>query len=119
MATLASVLIKDIFANRPAAGVDGRMFFSTDTRQIFRDNGAGWDLVFSSSTPAVSLNAVAPADPGPYVFSMAHGLAEVPSRISILMTSPGGIWQQAAPDATHVYLAASGGGITALIFVFV
>jgi len=110
------VLIKDIFANRPAAGVDGRMFFSTDTRQIFRDNGAGWDLVFSSSTPAASLNA-APGAPGN--FSIAHGLSAAPSRISILMTSPGGIWQQAAPDATHVYLAASDAGVTAVIFVFV
>lgn len=33
------------FANRPAAGQTGRLFVSTDTFEIFRDNGTGWDLI--------------------------------------------------------------------------
>ena len=33
------------FANRPAAGQTGRLFVSTDTFEIYRDNGTGWDLI--------------------------------------------------------------------------
>jgi hypothetical protein len=33
------------FANRPAAGQTGRLFVSTDTFEIYRDNGTSWDLI--------------------------------------------------------------------------
>ena len=33
------------FANRPAAGQIGRLFVSTDTYEIYRDNGTTWDLI--------------------------------------------------------------------------
>jgi len=33
------------FANRPSAGQVGRLFVSTDTFEIYRDNGTGWDLI--------------------------------------------------------------------------
>jgi hypothetical protein len=33
------------FANRPAAGQTGRLFVSTDTFEIYRDNGSTWDLI--------------------------------------------------------------------------
>lgn len=33
------------FANRPAAGQTGRLFVSTDTYEIYRDNGSTWDLI--------------------------------------------------------------------------
>lgn len=33
------------FANRPAAGQRGRLFVSTDTFEIYRDNGTTWDLI--------------------------------------------------------------------------
>src|SRR5215831_19468914 len=45
MSTLASVVIRDITANRPAAGVAGRLFFATDTSKTWRDNGTSWDDV--------------------------------------------------------------------------
>lgn len=32
-------------ANRPSAGQVGRLFVSTDTFEIYRDNGTGWDLI--------------------------------------------------------------------------
>lgn len=65
--------------------------------------------------PAATLSA-APAAAGN--FSIAHGLSAAPSRISILPTSAGSIWQAVAPDATYIYLSASDAGITATIFVF-
>jgi len=35
----------NVFANRPAAGQTGRLFVSTDTFEIYRDNGTTWDLI--------------------------------------------------------------------------
>jgi len=32
----------DLFANRPAAGVQGRYFYATDTGVIYRDTGSAW-----------------------------------------------------------------------------
>ena len=41
----APAIYEDIFANRPAAGFSGRIFISTDTSQIFVDNGSSWVLI--------------------------------------------------------------------------
>lgn len=38
-------MLSNIFANRPAAGETGRLFVSTDTYEIYRDNGTTWDLI--------------------------------------------------------------------------
>lgn len=35
----------DTLANRPAAGFIGRIFVSTNTFELYRDNGTGWDLI--------------------------------------------------------------------------
>jgi hypothetical protein len=37
----------NLFANRPAAGFTGRIFISTDTREIYRDTGISWELIGS------------------------------------------------------------------------
>lgn len=37
----------NLFANRPAAGFTGRIFISTDTREIYRDTGTTWELIGS------------------------------------------------------------------------
>ena len=42
---IAPAIYEDIFANRPAAGFSGRIFISTDTSQIFVDNGTSWVLI--------------------------------------------------------------------------
>lgn len=39
----APAIFEDTFANRPAAGYTGRIFISTDTFVIQRDNGTTWD----------------------------------------------------------------------------
>jgi hypothetical protein len=39
----APAIFEDTFANRPTAGYTGRIFISTDTFVIQRDNGTGWD----------------------------------------------------------------------------
>lgn len=32
-------------ANKPEAGVDGRLYFATDTEILYRDNGATWEAI--------------------------------------------------------------------------
>lgn len=40
------VIMRDVIANRPAAGIAGRLFQDTDTGQmLYRDNGTSWDIV--------------------------------------------------------------------------
>lgn len=48
-------LYSDVFANRPAAGFIGRLFVSTDTLEIYRDNGVTWDLIGGGGGPAVNI----------------------------------------------------------------
>lgn len=39
------LVLTDTFANRPAAGVPGRLFVSSDTHKLYRDNGSTWDEI--------------------------------------------------------------------------
>lgn len=48
-------IYSDTLANRPAAGFIGRLFVSTDTLEIYRDNGTTWDLISGGSGPAVNI----------------------------------------------------------------
>ncbi|MBL7689331.1 MAG: hypothetical protein JNJ49_14940, partial [Bdellovibrionaceae bacterium] len=41
-----------LFAGRPAAGIAGRLYVTTDTLIIYRDNGASWDAIGSAPTGA-------------------------------------------------------------------
>lgn len=43
------VIIEDVYANRPVAGVAGRLFIAYDSKVFYRDNGTGWDIVSASS----------------------------------------------------------------------
>ena len=38
-------IYQDLFALRPTAGFTGRLFVSTDTDELYRDNGTTWDLI--------------------------------------------------------------------------
>ncbi len=42
------------FANRPSAGQVGRLFVSTDTFEIYRDTGTGWDLIGGPGSSTVT-----------------------------------------------------------------
>lgn len=48
-------LWSDLLAARPLAGFIGRLFISTDTLQIFRDNGITWDLISGGGGPGVNI----------------------------------------------------------------
>jgi hypothetical protein len=54
MSTLSDIVIRDVFANRPAPGLPGRMFYASDTGVAYRDNGTSWDNVFAPIPPIVA-----------------------------------------------------------------
>jgi hypothetical protein len=47
-----------IFATRPSAGFVGRIFISTNTYQIFRDEGTGWSLISDAGSGSSNLEQV-------------------------------------------------------------
>lgn len=63
MSTLADVIVRDLFANRPAAGIPGRLFFASDTSAEYRDNGSSWDTVSGVPTSRL-INTTAPLTGG-------------------------------------------------------
>jgi len=42
---VTGILIQDLAANRPAAGVANRFFLATDTMELSRDNGTAWESI--------------------------------------------------------------------------
>lgn len=40
-----TTILEDLFANRPSAGLENRLFISTDTLILYRDNGTTWDII--------------------------------------------------------------------------
>jgi hypothetical protein len=44
----------DTLANRPAAGFTGRVFISTDTFDLYRDNGSTWDLLSPANAGTIT-----------------------------------------------------------------
>lgn len=49
MAVLSSVIGKGTTGARPAAGVEGRLYFNTTTQTLQRDNGSSWDNIGTTS----------------------------------------------------------------------
>lgn len=47
------LLYTDILSKRPQYGINGRLFFSTDSQQIFEDTGTSW-LLLADATGSVS-----------------------------------------------------------------
>ncbi|QNI34543.1 hypothetical protein H7849_11970 [Alloacidobacterium dinghuense] len=54
MSTLASVIEKGLYSALPAASIPGRLYFATDTEQIWRDNGTSWDNVTPAGASAIT-----------------------------------------------------------------
>jgi hypothetical protein len=51
-------LYTDAFAGRPAAGIYGRLFMSTDTKEIFQDLTTTWQLLADAGAGAGTLQSV-------------------------------------------------------------
>lgn len=107
---LADVISKGTHSGRPAAGVDGRLYYETDTLLLFRDNGSSWDQVAVNSSTGLAdhsaftyldaTDAAAPADP-------SSGHARIYSR-------SGRIYSRDSGGVEYGPFDAAGGGGAAL-----
>lgn len=59
----AELVIKDVIASRPAAAYAGRIFYASDTGNVYRDNGTTWDLIAP----------IPNATPESHALGMTHG----------------------------------------------
>jgi hypothetical protein len=92
------------FAFRPAAGYIGRIFISTDSKQIFRDTGSAWDLISDAGAGSGNLQSVtANGNYTPYGINITSG------GLFLLGSTNGGIFfadggsGQFTQDATTLF----------------
>ena len=83
----------------------------TATILVWTTAASGLETVSAAATLLVESEA-------PGAFTVAHGVAGVPSLVKILPTSGGLIWETAPADDTYLYLAASDAGITVTVSVY-
>lgn len=68
MAKLSEVILRDVIGSIPAAGVEGRLFVSSDEGKFYRDNGATWDEVVFTTTAASDVEEwYGPSEAGDYL----------------------------------------------------
>lgn len=91
------------FVSRPAPGNPGSVFLSTDTAEIFRDDGSSWVLISNTSTSVVKQTIFSP------IGSMS-GNSTIPLSAGTPTTSQGSqIWSQAiTPSSTSSRIQISG-----------
>lgn len=114
MTTLANVLIESTFADLPAAGLPGRTAYTTDTLQIYYDNGTSWDNV----TPALRASAINAIQQQLYVYAADTGAANayvVALNPAPTLAAGSVVFFKAANANTGAStLALNGGGATAI-----
>jgi len=102
------LLYTDVLSQRPAYGIKGRLFFSTDTGQIFEDNGTSWSLLADAGVGGGSLETVTTngntTDKG--IIITANGLSSNSVTIPTLTTGSvvfGGISNQLQQDNANLF----------------
>lgn len=98
------------FANRPAAGQTGRLFVSTDTFEIYRDNGTGWDLIGGPGAGTITgtgtATQVAYFTGAQTIGSSANLFWDATnSRLGIATATPGSRLDVHAPGTTGQFIA--------------
>lgn len=71
MTTLATVSASGLFATLPAFGIFGRVFYATDTGQIFYDSGTAWVDV----SPALTALSQSHIQQQAYTYAADDGVA--------------------------------------------
>ena len=100
----------ELLANRPTAGVNGRIFLTTDTKTLYRDNGTSWDVISAGTsgtlisityyansvdspiTPDFAVNSLAPAiaDPTNTALDVRSFSNTTEQGVAFMTTPPSG-----------------------------
>jgi len=108
MTTLASVLVKGLYANLPTPGMAGRTYFATDTNQTWYDDGTNWTNVTTvPPLPTGSGNKVL-ASPADGSAGVAVLRAIVPVDMPVLVGDTGSGGTAGAVPAPAAGAAAAG-----------
>lgn len=54
MTKLGDVILRGAHSGRPAAGTAGRLYFETDTLELFRDSGSAWESVEGATSSGMT-----------------------------------------------------------------
>ena len=101
------MFFSDVFANRPTAGIVGRIFISTDTAAIYRDTGTTWDLISDAGAGSSNLQQVtnngaittlAITTGGITATNLAGGGSQM-----VVVNNSGTFGVQAIPTDTNIY----------------
>lgn len=102
MSTLAQMVIYDVYASLPAAGIPGRTFYvsgaGTNAGKGYRDNGSSWDQIVSAASGSSPLTTKGDV----------YGYSSVDARIPV--GSDGDVLTADSTQALGVKWAAGGGG---------
>jgi hypothetical protein len=94
LSTLSSVIIRGTLAAMPAAGIPGRTYYTSDTLQVFYDDGVTWKTrslrPAGTKTPraharAGAEHAACRSDTGPRCSSCSYALGSALKRCFRLM----------------------------------
>lgn len=107
MPSLGNVILMGTEASMPTASIPGRTYYTTDTLQIFRDNGSGWDNVTPGADLTGSANQILATPNGASGTASLRALA--PADLPVATTSAVGAVQ---PDGTSITI--TGGVISAV-----
>ena len=114
MSTLASVVLYGTAASMPSASIPGRIYYTSDTEQIFRDNGTSWDNV----TPALPSSAITAIQQQSFIYAADTGAAN--AYVVSLTPSPtlaagsAVLFKAANTNTGASTLNVNGGGATAI-----
>jgi hypothetical protein len=103
MALLSELIDRDTYANRPAAGTEGALFYATDYGILYRDNGSTWDAMLDINS--LSSNA-SPDSDNDYAIIYDAGTGKL--QKVLLSNMPGGGAGGAPDDAEYVVATADG-----------
>jgi hypothetical protein len=115
VAVFEDLIGRGLAAARPAAGVPGRLYYSTDTAILERDNGSTWDSIEGTGSPA-DHNHTGTGDGGVLTNPKFDGYIEV-AQIGADPTAPGGssnllrIYAKDKDGVTTLYYITEGGVI--------
>jgi hypothetical protein len=85
LSTLSSVIIRGTLAAMPAAGIPGRTYYTSDTLQVFYDDGVTWKTRSLRPAGTKTPRAHARAGPGSHRIS-----AHLPPPHAIFLSPPPG-----------------------------
>jgi hypothetical protein len=100
---LSNVIVLDVYANRPAAGIAGRLFFASDTLRVYRDSGAAW----ADATPGGAVRVYSATITAQTSVAITHALGTL--NVIVQVFDDGGLSNMPETctivDANHVALS--------------